>query len=554
MSAQTAAVVHVSTNCAACGKGLANDIDAREGLDQGCRSQYSWRKISALGENDRAQAKSAIHAIAQDRLRGDVLRDTLFHLYELGFVELAQRIARRVGTALRPEGALDETPPHVDVTLEARASVPEPPPVPKQPLPFTPTADQERALEATGRLMAHRQHGVAVVVGYAGTGKTTLVRAVAHQFGVPICIAPTGKASLRIREATGLDAMTIHRFIYRPLEDPNTGITKFIRKTPEEIEAQIPHSRLLVLDEASMVGPDVWKDVIEVARFHGLRLLVVGDGFQLPPVQPPGAAPFSVLVPEFAAQLNAERVEMTTVLRQAQDNPIIRASMGLRNGQGRQALREIHEVKYNEIASVCLSVHQQGGVTICHRNVTRFGLNGGIRQLLGIQDEMPQVGEPLLVLKNDPVLGLVNGETIAFPGWARVPEQFERVQDRYKPGVEEAVRFGAVALNGKTKAVVAVEELHGKVQSSMRAISASALRWARRESLFNGSELAPHLAANFGYALTAHKSQGSQWPYVFVIIEPSIRLNEDEGRRWTYTAITRSQLVCGVYFGNVFGG
>ena len=552
----TVAVVPVSTECAACGRAMTNDIDARAGLDQACRAQFNYRRVSALDAEDRTATEAIIHSIAQNKLRGDPLREAIFRLYEMGFEALAKRIGQRVGHAARPEGVPENVPPHVDVTLELSAKAQEvepPPPPPLPPLPFTPTAGQEQVLEATRRMMATNSHGALVVVGYAGTGKTTMLQFVAREHGIPACIAPTGKAALRIRETTGLDASTIHRFIYRPIEDPQTGQTKFVRKTPEEIEAQIPRSRLLVLDEASMVGPDVWNDVIAVSKHHDLRLLVVGDGFQLPPVQAPNAPPFSVLLPAFAEQLGAQRVEMTEVLRQAQDSPIIRASMQLRKGIGIHALNEIKKIQHNEIANVCLAVHQAGGVTICHRNATRYGLNSGIRQMLGIHDEMPQPGEPLLVLKNDAALGLVNGETVQFSGWAKAPESVEPITDRWKPDLREATRFGATRVNnGKMLAVVSVEELHGRLQSSVRAISSSAAKWARRDNVFNSDQIAPHLAANFGYAYTAHKSQGSQWPYVFIILETSIRLNEEEGRRWLYTALTRSQVMAAVYPGNVW--
>lgn len=560
----TAAVTPVSTNCAACGLGLLNDIDARAGLDQSCRAQLDYRHISSLAEAAHAEAATLIHTIAQDLYRGDALRTAIFRLYELGFVRMSQRIARRVGVATREINEQSATATQtVEQLIESGEAEPAdfdmPPSEVLRPLPFSPTNDQGRALEATRRMMARNKHGVTVVVGYAGTGKTALIQFVAHAFGSPACIAPTGKAALRIRESTGLDASTIHSLIYIPIEDPKTGLIQFVRRTAEEVEMFLPRSRLLVLDEASMVGPEVWLDVIAVAKQHDLRLLVIGDGFQLPPVQGKNAPPFSVLTPEFSQQLGAERVEMTEVLRQAKDSPIIRASMALRTGTGTRALDEIYKVPYNDIANICLRVHQQGGVTICHRNVTRHGLNNGIRQMLGITDDMPQVGEPLLVLKNDPILGLVNGETIEFPGWSTQPEQPEVVVDRWQrdaagQDLKEMARFGAVKVNDKLLAVVAVEELHGKLKSSMKAVSISAAKWARMMHVFNGEKgtVPPHLAANFGYAYTAHKSQGSQWPYVFVVIETSVRLNEEEGRRWVYTSITRGSEFVGVFFGNIW--
>lgn len=550
----TAIPIPVSTDCASCGMPLRDDVDARAGLDRSCRTSLDYRKISALSEPDRIEANTLIHAIAQNRLRGDELRKAIFRIYELGFPDMAKRIERRVGKATR-EGVeetvlpvLPEPPVPNAPQVEFHLDIPSPVET-IRPLPFEPTQGQGAALTAIDTMMRKRGHAITIVVGYAGVGKTALILFVAHRHGVPTCIAPTGKAALRIREATGIEATTIHRLIYHAVEDPKTGLTSYKRRTPDEIEMMLPRSRLLVLDESSMVGPDVWRDVIAVAQQHDLKLLCIGDGFQLPPVQPKNSPPFSILTSAFAQQLGAERVELTEVLRQAQGSPIIRASMRLRQGEGIQAFHEIKKIERDQIATVCLAVHQQGGITICHKNVTRFKINTGLRQMLGIYDEMPRPGEPLLCLKNTYEAGLVNGETFQFPGWSIAPEQPEAVTDRWNPGKTELAHFGAIKINGKNNAVLAVEELHGRMELSMKAISTVAAKWARRENLYCGDAVAPHVAANFGYSFTGHKSQGSGWPYVFIIMEPSIRLNEEDGRRWAYTTLTRAEQMAAVHFG-----
>lgn len=554
----TATASTISTECAACALPLKDADDARTALDRSCRAQLNYRKISSLSEEARVEVNVYLHSIAQNRLRGDELRIALFRLYELGFEDLSKRIERRTAgarseaiavsdqQAIESVKALESSGRQVEIEFEAPSEV-------VRPLPFAPTNDQERAIEAVRRAMARREHSVTVIVGYAGVGKTSLILFLAHEFGLPCVIAPTGKAALRIREATGLEASTIHRLIYAPHEDPHTGTTLFVRRTADEIEQYLPRSRLLILDEASMVGPDVWGDVITVAKQHDLKLIVIGDGFQLPPVQPPKADPFSVLVPEFAQQLKAERVEMTEVLRQAQGSPIIRASMALRQGHGKSALRELQVVQHQQIANVCLAVHQQKGVTICHTNATRHGLNAGIRQMLGIYDEMPQPGEPLMVLRNTYDAGLVNGETIAFPGWERAPEEPEMITDRYNPEVKETARFGSIRVSDDVPVVLALEEMHGRLKSTVKAISYAGMKWARLNNVFTGGgNVAPHLPVNFGYAYTGHKSQGSQWPFVFVIIEPSIRVNEEEGARWVYTSITRASEMVAIFWGKVW--
>ena len=392
----------------------------------------------------------------------------------------------------------------------------------------------------------HTDH-MYVTDDFTPTHNTTVTQFMAHEHGKPVVICPTGKSALRVREATGLDAMTIHRWIYKPVEDPKTGITTFKRR---EGDIPVPPNRLVILDEASMVGPDLWADIYTICAQYDLRLVVIGDGFQLPPVMPPNTAPFSVLTPEFAAQLQAPRVELTEVLRQAEGSPVIRASMMLRNGAGWSAVRDLPQATPQTFWQIAHATHLQGGITICHKNVTRQQLNAGMRTMLGIQDEMPLVGEPLVCLKNTYEAGLVNGETVRFPGWRIQPSQYESVKDRWK-GTEDNVRFGGVVFDDGSAATLAVEELHGRVQASPRSMQIAAKRWAQLENFYVDDDVAPHVSANFAYAWTAHKAQGSDWPYVVIMLEPSIRLNEEEGRRWCYTSLTRARLAAAIYPGRL---
>ncbi len=516
-----------SSNCAACGRPLTDAISIETGVGPDCRAIYGYVAISKLTDGNRAMAHKLIHAIAADAYYGDELRQALFTLHGFGFADMAKRIERRVHRRLAPQQT------SIEVVYEAVPVVPKP-----LNLPFTLTEGQERAREAVQRLMNAPGFGLCVVAGFAGVGKTTVMRVFGQEYGTPQIITPTGKAALRVRQATELHASTIHRWIYAPKEDPRTGIVTFARRALDEIA--IPESRLVLMDESSMVGPDVWKDVYDVCRQLDLKLVCVGDAFQLPPVQGPNAAPFSILSTEFALHHKAERIEMTEVLRQAQDSPVIRASMRLRQGLGLAAFEELQKVDIAQIWDVTTAVHRAGGITICHRNATRFQLNAGIRTTLGIRDEQPQPGEPMMCLKNCYEAGILNGETFEFAGWELAPDVFERVYDKYKD-VKEDARFGATRLREQNAQIVlALEELHGRLEAGPRAIEIAGNKWARLNNLFSGESIAPMIHANFGYTWTAHKSQGSEWPYVLVALEPSIRLNEDEGRRWAYTAVTRA--------------
>ena len=527
--------------CAVCGRPLTDALSIAAAVGPDCRSAYGYYP-DLLAMDVRVEANRMLHAIAKNEVEGTSLRDALFRLHELGFAVLAQRIERRVHRRITSAMAA----PNVAVQAQA----------PEAPievsLPFTLTDGQARGESAVDRLMSTRGFQLLVIAGYAGTGKTTLLRLIGEKYGSrgkPVCIAPTGKAALRIRQATGLDASTIHRWIYAPKEDPATGIVKFVPRQLQEIV--LPPSKMVLLDESSMVGPDVWKDVYQVCKQLEVKLVCVGDPFQLPPVQAANAAPFSILAPEFARHHGAERVEMTEVLRQAQDSPIIRASMKLRDGWGMQCTRRTAKNRTEGVWSCRDRGAPCGSVTICHKNVTRSTVNAGVRMMLGIHDEHPQKGEPFVVLKNTYEAGLVNGESVEFSGWEITPDGFERVYDRYKQ-VEEATRFGSTRVGADgVQVVMSMEELHGRLQAGPKAIEIAAEKWARLNRVWAGDTIAPLLHVNFGYGWTAHKSQGSEWPYALVVVEPSIRLDEDEGRRWTYTAITRASKAVALFIGRI---
>ncbi len=533
-----------ATHCAACGRPLTDAISIRLAMGPDCRVEYGYDPAK-LQSPEREEADDLLHKIASGKLTTVPLRSSLFRLSTIGLGDVAKRIDQRFTRRL--------VQAELRAMAEAQSIVLNTPAIPApQPfkVPFTLTDGQNLAREAVHRIMTKPGFAMCVTAGYAGVGKSTLIGVFAQEWGVPTVITPTGKAALRVTEATGLQASTVHRWLYKPSDDEKTGTTRFTRRSLEDIPKT--KSRMVVLDEASMVPKDLWTDIFNTCKQLDLKLVCVGDPFQLPPVQASNLPPFSILTPAFAQVLGAERVEMTEVLRQAQGSPVIRASMALRQGIGLPALRDLPQAEYRMIQDVVVATHQQGGITICHRNQTRYHLNAGIRSALRILDENPQPGEPLMVLRNNYTAGLMNGETVKFTGWTRPPEGFERITDRWS-GKQQDTRFGATNMGG-VPVTMSLEELHGRLdQVSTRSIEFAANRWARINGHFTaGDAVAPHVHANMGYAYTAHKSQGSQWPTVFVVIEPSVRFDEIDGLRWIYTAITRAQNGAAYYLGKLY--
>lgn len=417
---------------------------------------------------------------------------------------------------------------------------------------FSFTRGQENFLVMLQQLMKAPTPMPAVLTGFSGTGKTTMIKAIASEYGPPLVLAPTGKAALRVHEATGLEALTIHRWMYQVMEDPETGALKFRRKDHNTV--QVPFNRLIVVDEASMVGRDLWEDLWDMCQILGLRILLVGDTFQLAPVEmdkgdDPNFVPFASL----SDVETPFRAHLSEITRQALDNPILRASMMLRESSNIAApLKLLNRVFTKNFEDKCMEVYQDGGAILVHKNTTRHRLNKVVRSRLGYGDDL-RPGEPLLVLRNTYEIDRFNGEVIPFQGWDNYDASPKAVRDNWRK-VSLMLSFGLANVDGQ-RVMLCPEQVRGEAFEMTESVIGRNSKYhygdwyaAEGEVLHDPETKTylgpPHLHANLGYALTAHKAQGSEWGKVLVLIENSVRPTTYEGRRWTYTALTRAKESC----------
>jgi len=354
-----------------------------------------------------------------------------------------------------------------------------------------------------------------------------MIRVFGHEIGEMAIIAPTGKASVRVTEATGLPARTIHSFIYLPKQDPLSGEIRYQRKGVDDIER--PDSGLIVVEEASMVGLQVWEDIVDVAKNLDCHILCVGDSFQLPPVQTDSSEPFGLLLPDFTFDLQSDLTEIT---RQALESPIIRAGARLREGNVLDAVMELPRVSTDKMLEKHLEILPKNGVAICHRNSSRLELNRRIREHKKLSDRSLHDGEPLLVLRNSYQLQRFNGEVLRFDEWKRSPGQQWKVWDHWKQQ-ETSSSFGVGLVEGQ-ECSLSPQAVFGRCEN----VGIAALELV---SNFKIGRDIPYLHCSFGYTLTAHKCQGSEYSDVLVVIERSVQPFTLEGRRWIYTAVTRAK-------------
>jgi ATP-dependent exoDNAse (exonuclease V) alpha subunit len=326
--------------------------------------------------------------------------------------------------------------------------------------------------------------------GYAGTGKTTLARHIAENVDGDVEFAAfTGKAALVLREKGCGEARTIHSLIYRP-KDLDSEEPSFVLNE----DSPAARASLIVIDECSMVDEDLGRDLLS----FGKKVLVLGDPAQLPPVK--GGGFFTEAAPD---------VMLTEVHRQAADNPIVRLSMRVRAGErlapgDHGAMRVIPREKID--AEQVKAADQ----VLVGLNKTRRAYNRRLRELFGFKESLPEVGEKLVCLRNDKAKGLLNGAIF------RVARASGIRRARYRMGLtpEEAPNVKPIRV-GVLPALFSGEE---------EAVSFA----QRRES----DEF------DYGYALTVHKAQGSQWDKV-VLFDESWVFRENR-ERWLYTGVTRA--------------
>ncbi|WP_349369163.1 AAA family ATPase [Salinarimonas sp.] len=353
------------------------------------------------------------------------------------------------------------------------------------------SAQQDAALRAVDAWLKEGEPQVFRLFGFAGTGKTTLARHVAEHVDGDVAFgAFTGKAASVMRSKGCADASTIHAMIYRSREgDEEAGPLFTLNKSGPAAKAD-----LIVIDECSMVDEELGRDLLS----FGKKVLVLGDPAQLPPVK--GGGFFTEAEPEMM---------LTEVHRQAADNPIVHLSMLIRDG-GRLDYGSFGESRVIRRGEIDPQTVMGADQVLVGMNKTRRLYNGRIRELKGFRDPYPAADEKLVCLRNDKSKGLLNGGLWSVQEAKHWPNR-DLVVMRVSP--EENPRH-----------TVKVE-----VPSAFFEGTEDALPYAaRRES----DEF------TYGYALTVHKAQGSQWDDV-VLFDESFAFREHRGR-WLYTGLTRA--------------
>lgn len=365
------------------------------------------------------------------------------------------------------------------------------------------TPEQEAALTA---IRAETRE--AVLVGPAGTGKTTCLRELTGSRTV--LAAPTGKAAVRLTQATGQPARTLHSLLYRGADDEGRELVFTDPQPPCE------PGETLIVDEASMVGAQLYDDVMSVLP-RSARVVWVGDREQLEPVRD-----------TWGPDLARPTAELTEVHRQAAGNPIIQYATAIRQGAGgRWRSRwdaDDERLRFwpgdvDQVVAWLAQRLQEGAdataITFTHR--TRERINAGVRRALGHTADLIVPGDRLLCRMNDTGLGVANGEVFTAE---RVDRTRRGWRIRFREGFEAQVL--EELLNTRGNEAYQLRRRMGRG------------RWGERSII--------HVW--HGFCLTVHSAQGSQWDEVAFARGPALlrmaRSDRDAARRLAYTAVTRA--------------
>lgn len=390
------------------------------------------------------------------------------------------------------------------------------------------TQEQERAVEIIIERFKNNEK-YTVISGFAGTGKSSTVKYAIERLKEKCKINPeyevayacfTGKACQVLIDKGNKNAVTLHRLLYNYRQKADGTFVK-IRKATLDY-------RIVVVDEVSMVS----KELVEaLLSYKGVYIIFLGDEFQLPPISEK----------DDNHLLDNPHARLTKILRQTEGNSIIDLSTLIREGKDFSNFNDADAmvIKSSELTDQMLL---WSDIVLCGKNKTRTELNHRIRKLQG-KTGILEDGEVLINLHNDwdkisdEGNALTNGIIGTFhnffenmfyvPNYVAVNgNKVYTYNGIFKSGDEsfgsleidkELLKTGTPALNNKQRYLI------------------------KKAKKYNNK---PPYEFDYGYAITVHKSQGSQWNNVIIKEEWLMGDNDLSHRRWLYTGVTRAISKC----------
>jgi exodeoxyribonuclease-5 len=419
------------------------------------------------------------------------------------------------------------------------------------------------------------------LVGNAGTGKSTLISYIFNELQSsrddqikliakcvdkseakeslknlrrrPAIISFTNKA-VKILKSKGLgESKTIHKLLYSYEYDESQKIWVFERRDKSDI---LRDHDLLIIDEASMITPTIHKDLLSL----DIPMIYVGDNFQLPPILSTAeegkyGKGFSVLTkPDYL---------LTDIQRQALNNPILHAASKIRNGGQLNHFNSNELPNYKYFKSISNASHREhlivnSDIILCGTNNSVKRANDYYRELCGYDtSKYPYKNEKLVIWRNNYELDLHNADTIICADdyselklnsnidWGNIPEIQVYTNDNLDKSIKVRPIFKHYLSYEDNENYMMWLTCYNTIKRYLSQHKSPKLSPMQREFTtkfkidwyeYKWYEV---IEVSFGYAVTTHKSQGSEYENVVVINESKIF--KEFSDRWLYTAVTRSK-------------
>ncbi len=391
------------------------------------------------------------------------------------------------------------------------------------------TDEQQIIIDEILRWYKEAKEQVMVISGFAGTGKTTIMSHLPKVLPDTTRITFntfTGKASsvlfnkLKDSDVWGVNTTTLHKLMYKPKIKRERDGTEYVDGW--EKNESIPYD-LIIVDEASMISEELFSDIIGYDK----PVIFIGDSFQLPPI----FGDFNVM--------NAPDFSLTSIHRQAEGSPIIQLSKYIRENWmlprdlNSNAIKEIvwwkkeDRVFFDKIPFLNPNI-----ITLSGLNKTRKFFNYHIRNLCGYnQAGIINPGERIVCLKNNDVIMKTSVQYVMNGITGTVKNVSGTKHDRIKNiSIDFDMYEDDVHCLSDTRCFGEIDKRRlAKISGDPRNKAYAKLRKQKAINMID-----------YGYNITVHKSQGSEWAGVILINERSSYMKDEDYARWLYTAITRA--------------
>lgn len=357
----------------------------------------------------------------------------------------------------------------------------------------------------------HSGEAYTVISGYAGTGKSTLIKFIISALDIDPervgYIAYTGKAAQVLRNKGCPTAMTAHRLLYKSVPRADGSFIHIPKDSISDYD-------IIVVDEVSMLPKPMWNLLLS----HGIYVIACGDPGQLPPIG------------EENGILERPHIFLDEIMRQAAESEIIRLSADIREGKLIKPYKgtEINIVRHREM---CDGMFTWADQILCGKNATRHTLNNYYRNMRYGEDiPNPIVGDKVICLKNnwDKITetgdALVNGTIGTIDKIATAPNKWLNPMC--------LIDFTPETIDDTDER----DQTFHDLLMDWKLITTKETTVNRENFRLFPKQLRPE-QFDYGYCITTHKSQGSEYDKVLVVEEV---LRQADHVRWLYTACTRA--------------